>query len=61
MIRETFPAKFESVLNIKMRCDEFREDLEDIVDATDGVGMVAKQGKVGVVGHSVYFRVYNAR
>ena len=61
MIRETFPAKFESVLNIKKRCDDFREDLQEIVEATDGVGMVAKQGKIGVIGHSVYYRVYNAQ
>jgi len=60
-IKETFPAKFESVLNIKQRCDDFRLDLEDLVDNTSGVNVVAKSGKIGVIGHSVYYRVYNAK
>jgi hypothetical protein len=60
-INQNFPAKYESVLNIKKRCEKFRVDLEEIVGSTDGVGIAAKKGKVGIIGHSVFYRVYNAR
>lgn len=32
-----------------------------MVDNEPGVGIGAKQGKVGVVGHSITFRVYNSQ
>ena len=60
-IRSIFPAKFESILNIKDRSDSFRQDLATFVQGRNDLGMGSQMGKVGVVGHSVYFKVYTAK
>lgn len=57
VICETFPKKFEDILNIKQRGDVFRKRLLNFLDLDDKIGF----GKVGVVGHSVFFKVYTAK
>ena len=55
IIHNTWPERFESISNIKMRADNFRNRLIqfDLQDAQ-------RASKVGVVGHSVFFKVYTA-
>ena len=56
MIRDTFPDRLETVLNIKNRGDVFRYSL--IKDLSTGKYSNGNGRKIGVVGHSVFFKVF---
>lgn len=61
LINETFPSKFEQIPNLKHRCDMFRHYLKLYLNSSEGgggIGVSADQGKVAVVGHSMFFRCY---
>jgi hypothetical protein len=57
-IYETFPRRVEEILSTKWRCDEFRKFLRAYVKSRADVGESSDAGKVIVVGHSMFFRVY---
>ena len=58
-ITTIFPARLETIPNIKERGDKFRKQLLREVN-TGKYQMAADGQKVGIVGHSVFFKVYTA-
>ena len=57
MIRDTFPGRLETILNVKNRGDVFRYSL--IKDLSTGLYNSSYGSKIGVVGHSFFFKVYS--
>ena len=55
LINETFPSKLEQIPNLKHRCDVFRHYLKLYLAAQP---KTESEGKVAVVGHSMFFRCY---
>jgi len=39
----------------------FRKDLVEFLQSKGDIGFDSDMGKVGVIGHSVFFKVYTAR
>ena len=58
-ITSIFPSRLETIPNIKERGDKFRKQLLREVN-TGKYQMAADGQKVGIVGHSVFFKVYTA-
>ena len=58
-ITSIFPSRLETIPNIKERGDKFRKQL--LREVNSGKYEMAADGrKVGIVGHSVFFKVYTA-
>lgn len=57
-IYDTFPRRVEEILSTKERCDSFRKYLREFLSKRTDVGVSSNEGKVVIVGHSMFFRVY---
>ena len=60
-IYDTFPRRVEEILSTKARCDNFRMFVREYVQSRKDVGVGSTEGKVVVVGHSMFFRVYTTQ
>ena len=60
-IYDTFPRRVEEILSTKARCDQFRNFVREFVKSRTDVGVGSSEGKVVVVGHSMFFRVYTTQ
>jgi len=58
LIYDTFPKQNEEILHVKQRCDLIKMYLKDLVQSRKDLGQGKEEGKVAVVGHSMFFRVY---
>ena len=60
-IYDTFPRRVEEILSTKARCEEFRKFVREYVQSRKDVGVGSTEGKVVVIGHSMFFRVYTTQ
>ena len=60
IINSQFPDRLETILNIKQRGDSFRNKLIKELQESKEFQIDSEGSKIGVVGHSVFFKVYTA-
>jgi len=56
-VNDTFPAAIESIENVKMRCDAYQKFMQEFIKTQD-VGANVDQGKIAMVTHSMFLRIY---